>query len=74
MPHAVSIALRPSVAFRGVAIQCHAAAEEEAGIVVAEQQVGVGHRGFDATARVAGRSRIGARRMRADAQQPHLVD
>ncbi len=81
MPQAVSIALRPSVrahlgqrAFGGVAIQRHAAAEEEAGIVVAQQQVGVGHRGLGAAARVARRPRIGARRMRTDAQQSHLVD
>ena len=61
-------------ALRRVAIQRHAAAEEEAGIVIAQQQIGVGHRRFRAAARVARRPRIGARRMRADAQQSHLVD
>ena len=59
---------------RGTAVQRHAAAEEEAGVVVAEQEVGVGHGRLGASAPVAGRAGRGAGGMRADAEQAHLVD
>ena len=61
-------------ALGGGAIERHAAAEEEGGIVVAEQQVSVGNGGLGAAAAVAGGAGIGAGGMRADAQQADLVD
>ena len=61
-------------AFGRIAVERHAAAEEEARIVIAEHQIGVGHGRLAAAAAIAGRARIGARRMRADAQKPDLVD
>ena len=61
-------------ALRRVEIERHAAAEEEARIVVAEHEIGVGHGRLRAAHAVAGRARIGARRMRPDLQQADLVD
>ena len=59
---------------RGLHVELHRAAEEEIGVVEAEHEIGVRHRGLRAAAPVAGRPRIGAGGMRADAQQPDLVD
>ena len=55
-----------SAASRRRDVERHAAAEEEAGIVVAEHQVGVGDRRLRAAPAVAGRAGIGAGGMRAD--------
>ena len=82
MPQAASSTERPSGsatrrrsrACRGLEVERHAAAEEEAGIVVAEHEIGVGHRRLRAAHAVAGRTGVGARRMRADLEQADLVD
>ena len=55
-------------------VELHAPAEEEAGIVVAEHEVGVGDRRLGAAEAVAGGPGIGAGRVRADLQQADLVD
>ena len=55
-------------------VERHAAAEEEAGVVIAEHQIGVGHGRLHAAHAIAGRARIGAGRMRADLEQADLVD
>ena len=81
MPQAACSTDRPSgSATRAMAaraachVQRHGAAQEEAGVVVAEHQIGVGHGGLLAAAAVAGRAGCGAGGVRADAQQPHGVD
>src|SRR4051812_7623087 len=51
-----------------------APAGKERRVVVAEKRVGVGDGRLGAAAPVAGGSGIGARRMRPDPQQPHLVE
>ena len=55
-------------------IKRHAPAQEETGIVIAEHEIGVGHGRLGAAHAVAGRTGIGAGRMRADLEQPDLVD
>ena len=55
-------------------VERHRAAEEEAGVEIAEHEVGVGQRRPGAAAAVAGRTRIGAGAARADAQQAAIVD
>ena len=54
-------------------VEMHAAAEEEVGIEVAEQQVGVGDRRLPATETVAGGSWIGPGASRAHLEQAELV-
>jgi hypothetical protein len=55
-------------------IQRHGAAQEEARIVIAEHQIGIGHGGKGAAAAVAGRAGGGTGGMRPDAQQADRVD
>ena len=50
---------------RRLDVERHRAAEEEAGIEVAEDEIGIGDRRPLAAAAVAGRTRIGARGVRA---------
>ena len=57
-----------------IEIQLHLAAEEVVGREVAEQQVGVGHRGFGAAAVVADRPGVRSGAFGADLHQAHLVD
>ena len=59
---------------RGAAVQRHGAAEEVAGVEVAEHQVGVGHRRPLAAAPVARGAGLGARALRAHLGQAHAVD
>jgi len=58
----------------GRAIEPHAPAQEELGVEVAEQQIGVGHRGLAAAQVVAGGAGVGARAVGADLEEPHAVD
>jgi hypothetical protein len=55
-------------------VEPHAAAEKEFRVVIAEQQIGVGHGRLAAAAAIAHGSRIGTRRARPDAQQAVLGD
>src|SRR6266849_2314202 len=70
MPQAACVTSRP----RGRAIEPHAPAQEELGVEVAEQQIGVGHRGLAAAQVVAGGAGVGARAVGADLEEPHAVD
>ena len=54
---------------RGLAVERHAARQLGALVQVAEQEVGVGDRRLGAAAPVAGRTRVGARAARTDAQR-----
>ena len=57
------------------AVELHAAAEQAAvRAQAAEQELGVGRGRLRAAAPVAGRARVGARRLRADAEHAALVD
>ena len=58
---------------RRIAVERHRPAEEEARIVVAQQQVRIGDGRVRPAAPVARGPRIGTRRMRADLDQPRLV-
>jgi len=58
----------------GVGVQRHPAAQEEAGVEVAEHQVGVRHRRLLPAQPVGGRPGVGAGRVRAHAKQPQRVD
>ena len=58
----------------GGAVERHGAAEEEAGIEIAEHEVGVRQRRLGAAAAIAGGPRIGAGAARADAQEAAVVD
>src|SRR5215475_6922979 len=70
MPQAAAVTSSPS----GCAtVEAHAAAEEELGVEIAEQQVGVGDGGLAAPEVVAGGPGIGARAVGADLQQAHAV-
>ena len=55
-------------------VQLHAAAQEEPGVVVAENQVRICDGRFGSAHPVAGRPGIGTGRMRSDFQQANLVD
>jgi hypothetical protein len=69
--------LGDAVAHRGLgggAVERHGAAEEEAGIEVAEHEVGVRQRRPGSALAIAGGPRIGAGAARADAQEAAVVD
>ena len=59
--------------FRRRLVQRHGAAQEEAGVVVAQQQVGVRHGRVQPALPIAGRPRRGARAARPHLQQTRLV-
>ena len=80
MPSAHSSTPRPSSpasdADRGagrLGVERHAARERPLGVEPPEDEVGVGHRRLGAAAAVAGRSRLGTGRARADAQRAARV-
>ena len=58
----------------GVLVEGHAPAQEEVRVQVAQQQVGVGHRGFGTAEAVAGGPRVGAGAARSHLQEAQLVD
>src|SRR5690606_35876056 len=59
---------------RCLAVQRHRPAQEEVGVEVAEQQIGVGDGRLVAALPVAGRAGVGAGAIRPDGQQAELVD
>ena len=59
---------------RGLAVEPHAPAQEEFGVEVTEQEIGVGHGGEPAAQVVTGGPGIGARTVGADLEQAHAVD
>ena len=59
---------------RGMRVEVEGAAREGVRRQPAQRQVGVGHGGPRAAARVAGRAGIGARALRADLDAPEMVD
>ena len=59
---------------RGREVQRHGPAEEEGGIETAQHQIGVGDGGRFAAAAIGDRPRLGPGALRADMQQPALVD
>ena len=65
---------RPDRPVGGPGVERHRPTEKEAGIEIAERQVGVGQGGGRAVAAVAGRSRIGAGAFRPHPDQAPLVD
>lgn len=59
---------------RGLHVQRHAPAQEEARVVVTEHQVGIGHGGLCSAHAVTGRARVGTGRVGSDLEQAHFVD
>ena len=54
-------------------VEPHPAAQEEVGVEVAQEEVGVGDRRLLPARSVAGRARIGARAVRPDLQETHAI-
>ena len=59
---------------RSILVEQHVAAQEVAGVEIAQNQVGVGHGRIGTTLAIAGRSGNSAGTVRTDLDQAHLVD
>ena len=61
-------------AARGLCVDAQATTEQVVRIQVAQRDVGIGHRGQLATTAIAGRTGLGAGRLRPDVEHAHAVD